>query len=92
MVTQTLKPDVVLTDLRMCKMDGIELMENLRSQANGPEVIIMSAFGTPGIIEESLEKGAFSFMKKPLNIPQVLFTVRRAFEMAAKVKYPDQRF
>jgi CheY-like chemotaxis protein len=42
-VTKTLKPDVVLTDFRMHKMNGMELMEQLRSQSNAPEVIIMSA-------------------------------------------------
>jgi DNA-binding NtrC family response regulator len=91
-ITRTLKPDVVLTDLRMYKMDGIELMEKLRSQTDAPEVIIMSAFGTPVIIEKSLKKGAFSFMTKPLDITQVLFDINKALEITAKVKYSDQRF
>jgi DNA-binding NtrC family response regulator len=91
-ITRTLKPDVVLTDLRMYKMDGIELMEKLRSQTDAPEVIIMSAFGTPVIIEKSLKKGAFSFMTKPLDITQVLFNINKALEITAKVKYSDQRF
>lgn len=91
-ITRTIKPDVVLTDLRMYKMDGMELMETLRSQTDAPEVIIMSAFSTPEIIEESLKKGAFSFMIKPLDITQVLFNINRALEIAAKVKYQDQRF
>jgi DNA-binding NtrC family response regulator len=76
----------------MYKMDGIELMEKLRSQTDAPEVIIMSAFGTPVIIEKSLKKGAFSFMTKPLDITQVLFNINKALEITAKVKYSDQRF
>ncbi len=85
-VTKTLKPNIVLTDLRMHKMDGIELMKNLRSQPDAPQVIIMSAFGTPVIIEESLEKGAFSFMKKPFDKHQVLLNINQALEIAAKIR------
>ena len=83
---QTLKPDVVLTDLRMHKMNGIELMEKLRSQADAPVVIIMSASGLPRIIEKSVGKGAFSFMQKPLEKHQVLFTIKRALEITARIK------
>jgi DNA-binding NtrC family response regulator len=83
---KTLKPHVVLTDLRMYKMNGIELMGKLRSQADAPEVIIMSGFGTPLIIEDSLEKGAFSFMQKPLEKYKMLHNINRALEIAAKMK------
>lgn len=83
---QTLKPDVVLTDLRLDRMDGMELMKQLRSQADAPEVLIMSAFGTPHIIEESARKGAFSFMQKPLEKNQVLFTIKQALEITARIK------
>ena len=88
---KTFKPDVVLTDLRMCKMDGMELMKQLRSQADAPEVIIMSAFGTPLIIEESARTGAFSFMQKPLDMSQVLLKINQALEITAKVNYPRLR-
>jgi two-component system, NtrC family, response regulator len=88
-MAKTLKPDVVLTDLRMHKMNGIELMEKLRSQADAPVVIIMSASGLPRIIEESVGKGAFSFMIKPLDIPQLVFNINRALGIAARLKYPD---
>ena len=86
------KPDIVLTDLRMCKMDGMELMKQLRSQTDAPEVIIMSAFGTPLIIEESARKGAFSFMQKPLDVSQVLLTINQALEITAKLKNPDPEY
>ena len=90
-MAKTLKPDVVLTDLRMHKMNGIELMEKLRSQADAPVVIIMSASGLPRIIDESVGKGAFSFMIKPLDIPQLVLNINRALEIAARLKYPGQR-
>jgi len=46
-VAKKSKPNIVLIDLRMYKIDGVELMKNLRSQSEAPEVIIMSVFGTP---------------------------------------------
>ncbi len=82
----SLVPDVVLTDLRMYKMDGIELTKELRARADTPEVIIMSAFGTPVIIEEAKARGASSFMKKPFDKSQVLFCINQALEIAARVK------
>ncbi len=84
-VAQTLNPHVVLTDLHMCKMDGIKLMEMLRSQKEAPEVIIMSALGPPCIIKESLAKGAFSFMEKPLETCELLYAINGAVEIA-KIK------
>ena len=88
---QTLNPHVVLTDLRMYKMDGIKLMEKLRSEKDAPEVIIMSAFGTPCMIEELLEKGAFSFMEKPLEKNRMLHHINSALEIATKMKPTAER-
>ena len=84
-VAQALNHHVVLTDLHMYKMDGIKLMEMLRSQKEAPEVIIMSALGPPCIIKESLAKGAFSFMEKPLETCELLYAINGAVEIA-KIK------
>jgi DNA-binding NtrC family response regulator len=88
---QTLNPHVVLTDLRMHKMDGMKLMEKLRSEKDAPEVIIMSAFGTPYMIEELLKKGAFSFMEKPLEKNRMLHHINSALEIATKMKPTAER-
>ena len=90
-VAQTLNPHVVLTDLRMHKMDGMKLMEKLRSEKDAPEVIIMSAFGTPYMIEELLKKGAFSFMEKPLEKNRMLHHINSALEIATKMKPTAER-
>ena len=73
-VAKISEPDVVLTDLRMYKIEIKELMEKLRSQGDAPEVIIMSGSGTPLIIEESAGKGAFRFIQRPLDIPKLYLT------------------
>jgi len=84
-VAQALNHHVVLTDLHMYKMDGIKLMEILRSQKEAPEVIIMSALGSPCIITELLANGAFSFMEKPLETYELLYAINGAVEIA-KIK------
>ena len=63
----------------------IKLTEQLRSQKDAPELIIMSALGSPCIIKESLAKGVFSFMKKPLQIYKLLYARNGAVEIA-KIK------
>lgn len=79
-------PDVVLTDLRMEGMDGIELIESLRHDAPEPTVIIMTAHGTISSVVEAMKKGAFDYLTKPLSKDTLLMTVRRAMERSALVK------
>lgn len=76
-VAKAVLPDVVLTDLCMDGMNGIDLMKKLRSLENAPEVIIMSAFG--GLLKEMQRTGkaAFRFLEKPLNKDDVLRTIRK---------------
>ena len=62
-IAKTLEPDVVLTDLWMRDMDGMELMKKLRSQVYAPEIIIMSAFGGILPIMEAVGKGECRYSK-----------------------------
>lgn len=75
-VAKAVEPDVVLTDLCMDGMNGIDLMNKLRSLANAPEVIVMSAFG--GLLQEMELAGnaVFRFLEKPLNKDDVLQAIR----------------
>lgn len=77
-VAKTLKPDVVLTDLWMADMDGIELMKKLRFTMYVPEVIIMSAFGDIVAVKEAVEKGEYLYLEKPLDKDKVLLNIKRA--------------
>ncbi len=79
-LTRTYSPDVVLTDLRMKGMDGIELLERLMARGESPTVLIMTAFGTIDSAVEAMKKGAFDYMTKPLDKDVVIMTVRRALE------------
>ena len=78
-VAQTIDPDVVLTDLWMQHMNGIELM-NLISEMHAPEVIIMSAFGTMPQVVEAVRRGACWYIEKPLEKDMVLLKIKQALE------------
>jgi DNA-binding NtrC family response regulator len=75
-----LPPDVVLTDLKMEGMDGIELLESLPETLVPPAVIIITAHGTISSAVDALKRGAFDYLTKPLDKDQILFTVRKACE------------
>lgn len=77
-IVKTFNPDVILTDLKMESMDGIELMNRIRSEQNPPEVIIMTAFGTDDSAMDAVGKGAFDYLFKPLNKDTVVFKVKQA--------------
>jgi DNA-binding NtrC family response regulator len=77
-VAKTLKPDVVLTDLWMDNMDGIELMKKLRSTMHVPAVIIVSALGDIVAVKEAVRKGECMYLEKPLDKDKVLLNIKQA--------------
>ncbi len=81
-MVRSVNPDVVLTDLKMKQIDGIELMEKIKSEGELPAVILMTAFGSVSSAVEAMKKGAFDYLTKPLEKEMVLLTVRRALNTA----------
>ena len=79
-IAETLLPDVVLTDLWMPDMDGIELMKKLISRVHAPEIIIMSAFGCTLQIIEAVGQGACRYLEKPLEKDSVLLNIKQVLE------------
>jgi len=74
---QTWKPDLVITDLAMPNMDGLELCRKLRSVSQVP-IIILSAKGEEKIKVEALDLGADDFVTKPFGIDELLARLRAA--------------
>ncbi|MGE0787676.1 MAG: sigma-54-dependent transcriptional regulator [Sandaracinaceae bacterium] len=70
--------DVIVTDLRMPSMDGMELLERLRERAPGIPVIMLTAHGTVETAVEAMKKGAADFLNKPFDRDEVLFTIDKA--------------
>jgi DNA-binding NtrC family response regulator len=81
-----LLPDVILTDLKMPGMDGIELLERLPEEPFKSSIIIMTAHGTISSAVEAVKKGAFEYLTKPLQKDPLLLTVRRAAERTRLLK------
>ncbi|MBX2893000.1 MAG: sigma-54-dependent Fis family transcriptional regulator [Saprospiraceae bacterium] len=76
------KYDVVITDIKMPKMDGIEALERLQILSPEIPVIMVSGHGTIDTAVEAVKKGAFDFISKPPDLNRMLITVRNAIERA----------
>lgn len=72
--------DVVICDLRMPGMDGMELLPLLRRRLPGATLIMMSAYGTEDLAIEAMQRGAYDYLAKPFQPSEVLLTLRKARE------------
>ena len=79
------KFDVVLCDIKMPKMDGIEVLEKSQSQSRETPFIMVSAHGTIETAVEATKKGAFDFIQKPPDLNRLLLTVRNALDQSTLV-------
>lgn len=82
---QTWSPDLVITDLRMPHMDGLELCRQIRAYSRVP-IIVLSVKGEETIKVEALDAGADDYVTKPFSIKELLARVRAAFRRAT----PDE--
>ena len=72
--------DLVITDLKMPGLDGVEILDAVKRYDENIPVIIMTAYGTIETAEEALSKGAFDFITKPFRKEQILFTIEKALK------------
>ena len=72
--------DLVLCDLRMPGMDGMELLPQLARRLPGVAVILMSAYGSADLAVEALRRGAYDYLAKPFQPSEVVLTIRKARE------------
>ena len=79
--------DLVLTDLKMAGMDGIELLNELSQMDSSIPVIMMTAHGSIETVKEALRGGAFDYLQKPLDRAELLETIARA---VAKMRAVDE--
>ena len=74
------RPKLVITDLRMPDLDGIELMRRIASEEIQTTVIIITAFGTIESAVEAMRLGAYDYITKPIDYDALLLAVNRAME------------
>ncbi|MBI5739579.1 MAG: response regulator [Nitrospirae bacterium] len=78
--------DLVIADLKMPGLDGIELLDAIRQTDHDIPVIIITAFGTVESAIETMGKGGFDFITKPFKKEQILFTIDKALKWACLQK------
>jgi two-component system nitrogen regulation response regulator NtrX len=79
------KYDVVLCDIKMPKMDGLEVLERARTLAPDAAFIMVSAHGNIETAVDATKKGAFDFLSKPPDLNRLLVTVRNALDRSKLV-------
>lgn len=78
--------DVVLCDIKMPQMDGIEVLDQLLSRSAEVPVIMISGHGNIDTAVEAIKKGAFDFIEKPLDLNRILITIRNATDKTTLIK------
>ncbi len=72
--------DVILCDIKMPQMDGIEVLEKIQELGLDTPVIMISGHGNIDTAVEAIKKGAFDFLEKPLDLNRILITIRNAMD------------
>jgi two-component system response regulator AtoC len=82
-------PDLLITDIRMERMDGMELLREVRAQWPDLPVIIMTAFASIDTAIRAIHEGAYDYVSKPYEIGELRLTVRRALDQSRLVENND---
>ncbi|HEY6007860.1 MAG TPA: response regulator, partial [Geobacteraceae bacterium] len=80
-ICQREPPDLVLLDIWMPRLDGMETLQKLKEQNPGLAVVMMSGHGTIETAVKSTKLGAYDFIEKPLSLEKVIVTVKNALGM-----------
>jgi DNA-binding NtrC family response regulator len=72
--------DLMITDIRMSPINGMELLKQAHEQCPGMSVIMLTAYGSVETAIEALKLGAFDYVTKPFKVDELLITVQRALD------------
>ncbi|MDQ3047554.1 MAG: sigma-54 dependent transcriptional regulator [Bacteroidota bacterium] len=79
------KYEIILCDIKMPKMDGMEVLEKILSSHSDTPVVMISGHGSIETAVEAVKKGAFDFIAKPLDLNRLLVTIRNAMDKSTLV-------
>ncbi len=88
-VLHRFRPDLVITDLKMDKMDGIGLLKEIQTRTPGLRVLIITAHGTIPDAVTATQSGAFGFLTKPIDKDELMETVERAMKVSGSAEVDD---
>jgi len=100
-VKQGLRPDLVMMDVRMGGISGIESLQHMRSTSSSLQIVLMTAFGTAQTAIEAMKFGAFDYIMKPFDVDKVIEIAEKAISSSRdmlsaksyekKVNYEDYK-
>ncbi len=82
--------DIILCDIKMPGMDGIEVLEQVSPLAPDTPLVMISGHGNIDTAVESIKKGAYDFIEKPLDLNRLLITIRNAMDKSTLVNEARQ--
>jgi signal transduction histidine kinase len=85
------RPAVVLSDIRMPLMDGVELMKEVKKTSPETPVILITGYGTVRTAQEAVRTGAFDYISKPYDVEQIRSVVAAALERSEEASRARQR-
>src|SRR5579871_1912851 len=77
------RADLVLTDLRLPNMDGLQFLAQIRRQNSQVPVVMMTAYGSIETAVESMKAGATDFLLKPFSLDHLMQVIHKALEVRA---------
>jgi two-component system response regulator PilR (NtrC family) len=80
--------DLIITDMKMPKVSGLELLRNVKQIAPNSVVVIVTAFGTTESAVEAMKLGAYDYIQKPFQMDNIRLVVKNALE---KQKFYSKR-
>ncbi|NPA24198.1 MAG: sigma-54-dependent Fis family transcriptional regulator, partial [Deltaproteobacteria bacterium] len=72
--------DLVVCDLKMPSMNGLEMLRTVKKKSPATEIIMITAFASTGTVIEAMKSGAFDYISKPFKIDEILLTIEKALK------------
>jgi DNA-binding NtrC family response regulator len=82
--------DVIITDLKMPGLDGLDILKLIKSSNRPEQVIIITAFGSLESAMEALSNDVFDYITKPFKKEQIIFTVDKAIKYQKAMKFNNK--
>ncbi|MBN1917178.1 MAG: response regulator [Verrucomicrobia bacterium] len=88
----TFRPDLIVLDIRMPRIDGIETLRRLREKDGDVEVVLLTAYGSLDTAQKAIRYGVFDYIEKPFDLHALRATVARGIERRRRRVQRDLRY